>query len=40
MCDNDHEKALEFALRAMAEVKLAYNAVVIQKEAADERREK
>jgi hypothetical protein len=36
MCDNDHEKALEFALRAMAEVKLAYNAVVIQKERADE----
>ncbi len=36
MCDNDFEKALEFAVAAMAETKLAYNAIKIQKENADE----
>lgn len=36
MCENDFDKALEFALKAMTEVKMAYNAVVIQKERADE----
>jgi hypothetical protein len=36
ICDNDFEKALGFALTAMAETKMAYNAVVIQKERADE----
>ncbi len=36
MCDNDFEKALSFALTAMAEAKLAYNAIKIQKESADE----
>lgn len=32
ICDNDLEKALEFALTAMVEVKMAYNAVKIMKE--------
>lgn len=36
MCENNYEIALEYALTAMAEVKMAYNAVVIQKERADE----
>ena len=36
MCENNYERALEYALKAMAETKMAYNAVVIQKERADE----
>lgn len=36
MLDNDYEKALGFALAAMADTKLAYNAIVHQKEKADE----
>lgn len=40
MCENNYERALEYALAAMAEVKLAYNAIVIQKERADELAEK
>ena len=36
MCENNFESALEYALTAMAETKMAYNAVVIQKERADE----
>jgi len=36
MLDNDFDKAMEFALSAMAETKLAYHAIKIQKERADE----
>lgn len=36
MLENDFDKALEFALAAMADTKLAYNAIKLQKERADE----
>ena len=40
MCENDFDKALEFALAAITETKLAYNAIVIQKERADDLRKR
>jgi DNA polymerase III delta prime subunit len=40
MLDNDFDRALEFALAAMAETKMAYHAIQIQKERADEQAKK
>ena len=36
MLENDFDKALEFAVAAMADTRMAYNAIKIQKERADE----
>lgn len=35
MLDNDFDKALEFALAAITDTKLAYNAIKIQKERSE-----
>jgi hypothetical protein len=36
MLENDFDKAMEFALSAITETKLAYHAIKIQKERAEE----
>jgi hypothetical protein len=35
MLHNDHEEAMEHALTAMTEVKMAYNSIVLMKEKRD-----